>query len=260
MLDRLYHVGDFWIVVLFSGTAIACFVLSPLIGKALGWTAPDKDRVDAVIRAQATIISSAALVLAFSLVQVHGNLRKAEELVEREAAQLVQLGRQLARYGDSQLPMLRERLLAYAKSVIADEWPALRTGQESLKTTEDMRALVQAIYSLDPAGGRQTTIYGEILKSLDALVDLRNQRIAAAALRLPSTFWYLALVLIATAVALSTMIEPASHHTIGIAAQGFTIALLAALVFITDTPFMGDTSIQPAVFEKAITRIQTGWA
>ena len=93
---------------------------------------------------------------------------------------------------------------------------------------------------------------------MDALVDLRNQRIAAAALRLPSTFWYLALVLIVTAVGLSTMIEPASHQTIGIAAQGFTIALLAALVFITDTPFMGDTSIQPTVFEKAVARIQAG--
>ena len=260
MLDRLYQIGDFWIVVLFSGTAVACFVLAPLIGKTLGWTAPDKDRVDAVIRAQSTIISSAALVLAFSLVQVHGNLRKAEELVEREAAQLVQLSRQLARYGDSQLPMLHERLLAYAKSVLADEWPALRSGQESPKTTEDMRALVRAIYTLDPAGGRQTTIYAEILKSLDAMVDLRNQRVTAATLRLPSTFWYLALVLIAAAVGLSTMIEPASHHTIGIAALGFTIALLAALVFITDTPFMGDTSIQPAVFEKAIARVQAGGA
>src|SRR5687767_9164586 len=209
MLDRLYHIGDFWIVVLFSGTAVACFVLAPLVGKALGWTAPDKDRIDSVLRAQATIVSAAALVLAFSLVQVHGNLRKTEELVEREAAQLVLLGRQLARYGDSQLPSPRERLLAYATSVIGDEWPALRTGRESPKTSEDMRALAQAVYILDPAVGRQTTIYGEILKSLDALIDLRNQRIAAAVLRLPSTFWYLALVLIATAVALSTMIEPA---------------------------------------------------
>ena len=79
MLDRLYYLGDVWIVILFSGTAVACFVLAPLIGKALGWTASDKDRVDAIIRAQATIISSAVLVLAFSLVQVHGNLRKTDD-------------------------------------------------------------------------------------------------------------------------------------------------------------------------------------
>ena len=96
-----------------------------------------------------------------------------------------------------------------------------------------------------------------MLKALDALVDFREQRVAAAALRLPSTFWYLALVLIVTTVGLSTMIEPISHHTIGIAAQGFAIALLAALVFITDTPFMGDTSIQPTSFNKAVALIKS---
>jgi Protein of unknown function (DUF4239) len=256
MLDRLYEIGDPWIIAMFSGVAVGCFVLAPIIGSKLGWTAPNKDRADYIVRAQATIISFTALILAFSLVQVHSNLRKTEELVDKEAAQLTLLNRQLTRYGDPGANSLREQLLAYATSVVENEWPALRTGQENGETTKRMQTLMQDIYSLDPQPGRHATIFGEMLKALDALVDFREQRVAAAALRLPSTFWYLALVLIVTTVGLSTMIEPISHHTIGIAAQGFAIALLAALVFITDTPFMGDTSIQPTSFNKAIALIK----
>lgn len=255
MLDRLYEVGDLWIIVIFSGTAVGCFILAPIVGKSVGWTAPDKDRVDYVVRAQATIISFTALILAFSLVQVHSNLRKTEEIVEKEAAQLMLLNRQLFRYGDPRVSAIREQLLGYATSIVEDEWSALRSGEESPKTAEYMHALAQAIFSLDPGQGRQTTIYGEMLKSLDALVDLRGQREVAASLKLPSTFWYLALVLIVTTVGLSTMIDPMPHHTIGIAMQGFAIALLAALVFITDTPFVGETSIRPTAFDKAIALI-----
>jgi hypothetical protein len=256
MLERLYELGDLWIIVIFSGTVVASFVLAPIIGNSLGWTADSKDRIDYVVRAQATIISFTALILGFSLIQVHGNLRKAEEFVEREAAQITVLNRQLLRYGDPRVSAMRDQLAAYANSIVKHEWPALRTGEESRETTEQMQALAQAIFSLDPAQGRQTTVYAEMLKSLDALVDLRAQRLAAAGLRLPSTFWYLALVLIVTTVGLSTMIDPLAHHTIGIAAQGFAIALLAALVFITDTPFMGDTSVQPTAFEKAMAQIK----
>jgi hypothetical protein len=67
-----------------------------------------------------------------------------------------------------------------------------------------------------------------LVKSLDELADLRGQRNAAAELRLPPAFWYLALALIAITVALSTMLKPEVFRVISISAQGLAFALLAA--------------------------------
>jgi hypothetical protein len=256
MFDPLYDIGDLWIVLIFAGFAVVCFVLGPLVGQRLGWTAPSKDRADYVLRAEATLISVTVLILAFSLVQVHGNLRRTEELIAKEAAQIDLMDRQLMRYGDPQVGALRQRLLAYAASIITDEWPALRLDRESPRTDELLGSLSRSLSALDPQAGRQTTSYGDLLKSLDALVDLREQRFLAAELKLPATFWYLTLVLMLTIVGTSTMIEPVSFHVVSLATQGLAMALLAALIFITDTPFKGQTSIAPAPFERALAVMQ----
>jgi len=53
-------------------------------------------------------------------------------------------------------------------------------------------------------------------------------------------------------VGLSTMIEPSAIHAISIASTGVAIALLAALVFTIDTPFMGENSVAPSPFAKTL--------
>ena len=66
--------------------AVACLVSAPYIGQKLGWTVPNRDRADYIIRAQATLITVTGMVLAFSLVQAQGNIRQTEELVAKEAS------------------------------------------------------------------------------------------------------------------------------------------------------------------------------
>lgn len=251
MYDKLYALGDAGIIALFGIVTVACFSVAPIIGKKLGWTVPNKDRADYITRAQSTLISFTALVLAFSLVQAQGNLRKTEELVAKEASTLNSLDRQLLRYGE-QSAVLRPLLWAYTSSIVDDEWPALRHGHASDATAEKLRPMSRAIFQLDPQPGRQTTIYTEMIKSLDDMADLREQRIAAAELRLPSEFWLIALLLGLILVALSTVIEAVSYHTVSIAAQGLALALLAALVFCSDRPFEGDVSVSPTPMAKSL--------
>src|SRR5579862_2172061 len=99
MYDQLYALGDIGVLALFGGVSVVCFALAPLMGKRLGWTVPEKD-TDYIIRAQSTLITFTALILAFSLVQAQANHRKTEELVAKEASALNTLDRQLLRYGE----------------------------------------------------------------------------------------------------------------------------------------------------------------
>jgi hypothetical protein len=243
--------GDVGIILLFCAVAVVCFVLAPVIGNKFGWTVPNKDRADYVIRAQATLISFIALILAFSLVQAQNNLRRVDEMVAKEASSLNTFDRQLLRYGE-QGAALRPLLWDYTTSIIDDEWPTLKHGVTSPITSKKLTPMSRATYQLEPQPGRQTTIYGEMLKSLDDLADQREQRINAADLHLPSEFWLMALLLGALLVALSTVIEPVAYHTVSIVVQGVALALLAAIVFCSDRPFEGDTSVTPAAISHAL--------
>jgi hypothetical protein len=95
-----------------------------------------------------------------------------------------------------------------------------------------------------------------MLKALDDLSDLREQRIAAADIKLPNQFWYLALTLIVILIALGLMVEPVYWHTSSLAAQGLAVALLAALVFGTDAQFKGYIAVSPAPLEKVFIVMQ----
>jgi hypothetical protein len=251
LFDELYGLGEIGVIVLFSTVAVACFVAAPYLGRKLGWTVPNKDRADYIIRAQSTLITVTGIVLAFSLVQAQGNLRQAEELVAKEASTLNTLDRLLLRYGD-QAAALRPLLWTYTTSVIEDEWPALRDGQRSPDTGLKLAPLSRAVFQLDPQPGRQVTIYGEMIKSIDEIVDEREQRVSTANLQLHSEFWLVTFLLGLILVALSTVIEAVAYHTLSIAAQGLALALLAALVFCSDGPFKGNISVSPAPIIKVL--------
>jgi hypothetical protein len=212
LFDELYGLGEIGIIALFGTVSVACFVTAPYLGRKLGWTVPNKDRADYIIRAQATLITVTGIVLAFSLVQAQGHLRQAEELVAKEAATLNTLDRSLLRYGDQGVA-LRPLLWTYTKSVIEDEWPALRHGQRSPDTSAKLTPLSRAVFQLDPQSGRQVTIYGEMIKSIDEMADEREQRISAANLRLHSEFWLVTFLLGLILVALSTVIEAVAYRS-----------------------------------------------
>ncbi len=255
MYDDLYGLGVVGLIALFGLVTVACLVSASHIGQKLGWTVPNKDSADYIIRAQATIITVTGIVLAFSLVQVQGNLRQTEELVAREASSCNTLDRLLLRYGD-QGAALRPLLWAYTTSVINDEWPLLRQGQGNPATSARLALLSRGVFQLDPQSSREVAIYGEMIKSIDEIADERERRISAANLHLHWEFWMVTVFLALILVALSTPIEPVGYRTVSIGAQGLALALLAALVFYGDHPFQGNISVSPEPLVKVLDIMQ----
>jgi hypothetical protein len=251
MLDRLYNLGDVPLLALFAGAAFVVFLAVPLIGHRLGWTAGDKD-LDYVGRAQMTLASLAAVILSFSLVQVDGTQRRTAELVERESAQIDYCDRLMLRYGQIEAAELRPLLRGYAESVINDEWPALQVDRSSERTAERLTALTVRAAALDPAPGRQATVYADLLRAVDGLADYRAQRLGMAHARLPDTFWYMNLGLVVLMLGLGLMMPPTPHQISAGVARGLAVALLAGVVFTIDTPLKGDTALTPAAIERTL--------
>jgi hypothetical protein len=110
--------------------------------------------------------------------------------VGTEANNLDQLDRLLVRFGAPGGNALRIFLREYANSILKDEWRELRKGSASGRTTRQFRELSEDVSAIDPAPGRQSLKYTEILKKVDELASARESRLVSAAnIRLAPIFW-----------------------------------------------------------------------
>lgn len=191
------------------------------------------------------LVASAGAVLAFSLVQVQGNLRSAQELVIREAATLEAMDRHLAGFGADAAAAARPVLRAYAASIVQDDWPAMSRGraQRSAKTDAAFAALSDAIHALAPADSRQNTLFGELLRASDAASVTREARLSDAAGTLPGLFWYTVVALILLMAGLATMMERTHERTLAMIGISIGLSLMIALVIVIDGPYDGETAV-----------------
>ena len=116
-------------------------------------------------------------MVAFTLVEAEVNFRKVDALVSAEASHINRLDRLLVRYGSGANEPARPQLLAYARSVVADEWPELlASGGGGDKTQQAFVLFSRSLLAIEPSLGRQTNIHAEILRSFDAVAEARDFR------------------------------------------------------------------------------------
>jgi hypothetical protein len=175
-----------------------------------------------------------------------------------EANNLDQLDRLLVRFGTPGDDALRISLREYANSILKDEWRELRKGGPSVVTTRQFRELSRDVSAIDPAPGRQSLIYADILKKVDEPASARESRlIAAANIRLAPIFWeaivFLFLVLLVLAAFSESTFSPGAAMALG--CLGFALTLLVTLIFIFDRPF-NRRNLSPRPIKTAIAEMQ----
>jgi hypothetical protein len=204
------------------------------------------------------LIGFTGVLLAFSLVQAQENFRNTQKAVAAEAHDLAQLDRLLVRYGDSVAYAIRPELRDYANSIVVDEWPLLHEGKPSEKTGALFPPISRAIIAMEPAPGRESLIYTEMLRQADQIAEDREERLVAAAeLRLPLIFWQTTLFLFAIMLLMATFCETAFTHVAALGLEGFGLSLLVALIFLLDTPFKGQIVVLPKPIERVVAEMQS---
>jgi hypothetical protein len=255
VLHWLHELSDPEILALVFTTMTFGMMAAPQLGRRVLRLPQKKERDEAVFSAFNAVVSMLGVVLAFSLVQANATLRALEGKVVKEAAAFEALDRALLRIGKPGSAGLRTSLAAYGQSIVTDEWPKLGVGERSPKTDDLFNALSKGIHALSQDGTGQQAIYGELIKTLDDLADLREELISDAdpdTSGLPVFFWTTILGLIAVAFCLATLTVPTLGRTVAVGAAGAAIALLLAFVIIVDVPFEGDTSVSPRPLQKAL--------
>jgi hypothetical protein len=257
-LDWIYNLPNIGIALLF-GMAGACLLAgAPFLREKVLRIRVPSAHSEATDKALAVVTGFTGVVLAFSLVQASGNLRNLETQVATEAHNIDQMDRYILRYGDPANAAIRVALRDYAGSIVKDEWPELSKERSSERTTELFRPIARAILAIEPAPGRQSLIYAEMLKKVDEIAADRKARVVAAAkLELLSIFWQTIIALLVIQLFLATFSEANFGRAVALAGQGFGLALLVALVFMFDEPFKGQISVSPAPIVNVVAEMQT---
>lgn len=251
MITFLYSLSDPAVAILFGSGMALVFAVAPLLRVRLfGHVSEATSEIARTT--MSTIIGFTGVVLAFSLVQAQGNLRNVEKTVADEALQLNQMDRMLTNYGDAKLAAIREAVRAYAESVVADEWPQLSEHGSSQRTADLFGTLSQLILAIQPASGRESVIYADLVKTVDQLAESREDRLGETDLGLQPIYWQVIGVLMALLVGFAAFVEPRCGRVLSLGGLGAGLALLVTLVFIFDQPFLGNYSVSPDPIVRAL--------
>lgn len=258
MLDFLYGYPNWLIGALFVAVALGASMTLMFGLRAVLPIRDDKETFDITIRVMPTVLSLTAFVLAFSVVQANTELARAAKIAADEATGIGQLDRLMVRFDPAATQPARAALVAYARSIVDDEWPHMRAGHDGFghdRTRQFMQAFNDALHRLQLDAGRNVPVIHEIIQHADQVEDLRDTRLREAREAIPGLFWVVILVLTLLMMALGAFLRPTLTNVVMVASQGAAIGLLSAFLFMLDHPFMGERSITPWMLERVITTL-----
>ncbi len=220
------------------------------------WKLEDRDE-NMAAGGIASAVAISGIVLAFVLAQTTQASDTYQANVSVEAAQIRALAKQLSAYNAEDATACQPLLVAYANSIVTDEWPLLAQQTGSTKTTSALNTLDQCLIKLKSNDNRQVALYVQLLNTTDNLAQTRETRITNSAASLSALFWGvmhigLLLILIVTALAFYT---PGPIRVINCSVQIISLSLLYALVLILDHPFSGANSVSNAPILDAINHL-----
>lgn len=199
-----------------------------------------------------------AVLLAFAVIAVWEDLDDARNTSEREANSVGDLYRMAEGLPESARRPLQEQAIAYARSVIEDEWPMLRHGRENANSVQSMDALWSLVRQYEPNGSREEALYAELLAELQEINDERRMRLLASRVGIPPLIWAVLIgggvvtVLFTYFFGLKNFTAQIAMTALYVAAIGFVLFLIAAI----DHPFTGAVSVSPEAMEAVIQRIE----
>jgi hypothetical protein len=111
------------------------------------------------------------------------------------------------------------------------------------------------VLAVEPTTPREATLFGEMLKSLDATSEARDARLNAVTLKLPSLYWEVVTAALFLLICVSCLAATNRFRTLVLAMQLTILGAFIGFVFIMDRPFQGRHAILPDSFEQILVRM-----
>lgn len=188
-----------------------------------------------------------AVLLALVVIAVWEQFEDARGRVEREANELGDLYRDARAFPVPIQDRLLERIWAYTRVVVDEEWPAMARGMESRRARDALNELWQAYLEVQPRTIHERTFYSESVRHLNELTEARRLRLLASRDSLPLILWFMLAFGGITTVGFTYFfgLKNLRAQILMTAALAATIAFVLFVVLAMDYPFTGDVSVPP---------------
>jgi hypothetical protein len=189
-----------------------------------------------------------ALFVAFTASQVWSDNDKAENAVVREASALRAVTIVAASFHGEPEARLRALIRRHIEDAVAQEWPMMATGTETLITIpHSLTEALQSTIALSPGSPGQQIAQTQIATQLETALEARRQRILISRSQVGTLKWlcvFVQAVCVLFAVALVHCDDRLARAlAIGVFATGIAASVLLITAF--DRPFVGQLAVTP---------------
>ena len=198
------------------------------------------------------------VLLASAVIAVWEDYEDARITVEREANSVGDFYRTAEGMPAESRRLLQERVVAYARSVVTEEWRLMGRGGESLDSLDRMDALWALLREVEPNGAREEALYDKLLDEVREIDDARRMRLLNSREGIPRLMWGVLIgggivtVLFTYFFGLKNFRAQLAMTALYVVSIGFVLFLVAAIEY----PYSGNVSIKPEALERVIERIE----
>ncbi|MCX7008609.1 MAG: DUF4239 domain-containing protein, partial [Kiritimatiellaeota bacterium] len=199
------------------------------------------------------------VLLAFTIIVAWERFAETERIVMHETTVLSELWRDIKVFPPADRDGIHSNLMAYAQSVVEDEWPVMGAqGRANPKTAKIYEQLWDRTYVLHPETKIQEAYLTEVLGDISQVSANRRLRLLYSRTEINSILWLVLLLGAAPTVGYTLLF--ANKHgwvQILITMSVMLIVSLSLLVVLSlQYPFTGDVSIQPEAFRDLLESFQ----
>lgn len=252
-----------WIAPLVVVAAVVIAIAARLFVRSRmpekGWFV-DSSRSDTYMAVLGTMF---AVMLAFVILFSLQSYQHAREGASREAVAVAELHVIAEVLGGKSGEILHGQLNCYARSVISDEWPAMRAGGPSEVTQSWVNSMAHDFAAANPVGAKQEVAYAQWFDEQALRREGRRARLAEATPSVPLPLWIVlgigATAILAYMCAQADRREPALIQALPIGMVAGLVAAGLVVVFFLDHPYASwSGSIKPTEMQRSLATIEEG--
>jgi hypothetical protein len=238
---------------LIAFTLIGIVLVHPLMRRLIHGRSPANDVVVYIAGSFGLIY---AVLLGLLTVATFQTTKDVEDDVSREAASVAIIYRSAVGYPEPLRSDLRARLRDYTHYVIDKDWPAQRRGEVLMGGEHRLQMIRRDLIAYEPSSRGQEVLQGEMVRTMEALTQSRENRLATVNAAIPAVLWYVVLVgaLITIAFLWMLQIELLPQIMFG-AITALFLGMMIFLIFAMDHPLQGAVSVGPEAFQSTLAMV-----
>jgi len=188
-----------------------------------------------------------AVLLGFITVVVWQQHRDTQNYVQQEAVRVSNLLRDAQVFPDPLRKDLRDKLVAYGKAVVNDEWNTMAKRQPSPLASKAYEGIWETIYKIQPETERERAFYKESITRLNELGGIRRSRLSSSQSRIPSLLWVLLIGGAVISIAFTYLFGAKNNcsHMLAVGSIAGLIGFTLFLILAMSCPFSGSLRISP---------------